>query len=464
MNSREKLLILREALRRKAAKSFKHFIRWMDGRKTPWHIDLLSNEFAKAMDGSFGPGRLCVSMPPGHGKSFTTNYFIAWVLGRNPDCKIITTSYSDRLVRRNCQAVQDILNDSLFAEVFPNCKIDINQPQTSKEFHIKNYSGYLIAEAAGGQITGFRADLLIVDDPIKGVAQAKSEITIENLHEWYDATFRSRGHKNTVEIVTHTRWTPDDLIGWLLEREPCGWKKVVLPAIKEDAPWEHPDDKRQIGEALWPHVLPIQELENRRSQNPYIFSSLYQQRPTLLEGEILKNEWIVHRWKELPEMDRWIQSWDLRNGGKGSNSSYAVGQLWGQSGPNAYLVDQIRGRWDFPETLEKMQEIQRKDYWQNASTILIEDKADGRAAIPVLKKQFAGIIPVSPRGSKEERLSSITSYWAAGNVLLPDSIDWLSLFIDEITRFPNTANDDQVDAMTQALEHLYNSPKFAFVM
>jgi predicted phage terminase large subunit-like protein len=463
MNQKEKWLILREGLKRKARKSFKHFVRWMDNRKPPWHIDVLANEFEYALSGAHK--KLCVSIPPGHAKSFTCNLFIAWTLGINPDCRIITTSYSDRLVRRNCQAVQDILNNSLYVELFPQTRIDGNQTLTSKEFHIFGRGGYLIAEAAGGQITGFRADLLVVDDPIKGAAQAKSEISSENLQEWYDATFRSRGHVNTVEIVIHTRWTPDDLIGWLLSRERDAWRNVVLPAQKEGTHWEHPEDKREIGEALWPQILPLEELQKRQQQNPYIFSSLYQQRPTVASGEILKIDWMNNRWHQLTNTpERLIQSWDLRNGGKGSNSSYAVGQLWAQMGPNCYLIDQVRGRWDFPETLRIMEEIQSKELWCNATTLLIEDKADGRAAIPVLKQKFAGIIPVSPRGSKEERLSTITSYWAAGNVFLPKSAGWLNLFINEITSFPSSANDDQVDAMTQALEFLYNKPQFAFVI
>jgi predicted phage terminase large subunit-like protein len=462
MNRAQGLLILQETLRRKARKSFKHFVRWMDGRKTPWHIDLLCDEFENAIGGR--QRKLCVSIPPGHAKSFLTNHFIAWTLGTNSDTRVITTSYSDRLVRRNCQAVQDIMNSPQYLELFPDVRIDGTQTLTSKEFHIRGRQGYVIAEAAGGQITGYRADLLVVDDPYKGMATAKSEVTNENVQEWYDATFRSRGHKNTVEIVVHTRWTPDDLIGWLLQREPDQWRSVVLTAIKEGEGREHEKDRRNVGEALWPEILSIEELENRRSQNPFVFSSLYQQRPTLAEGELLKTEWLQNRWHELPSDCRWLQSFDLRNGGKSSGSSYAVGQLWAVSGPNAYLVDQVRGRWDFPETLRVMEELQSKPLWSNASTILVEDKADGRAAIPVLRQKFPGIIPISPRGSKEERLSSVTAYFAAGNVLLPKNAAWLSLYVNELTSFPQCTNDDQVDATTQVLEHVYLKPQFAFIM
>ena len=462
MKKLEQLALMREHFKRQARKSFKSFVRWMDGRKMPAHIELMCGELEDVVVGT--RKKLCVSIPPGHGKSFCCNLFIAWLLGHNPDCRIITTSYSDRLVRRNCQAVQDIMRDPLYLELFPGTRIDGNQTLTSKEFHVRGRAGYLLAEAAGGQITGFRADVLVVDDPYKSLSSAKSDVVSDNLREWYDATFRTRGHEQTREIVIHTRWLPDDLIGWLRNREGDDWSNVVLPAIKEGTPWEHPADAREVGQALWPELVSLEELEKRQQQNAYVFSSLYQQRPTLAEGELLKVEWTSNRWWQLPEGGRWWQSFDLRNGGKGSNSSYAVGQLWYSLGPNAYLVDQVRGRWSFPETLSIMEELQSRELWCLASTILVEDKADGKSAIPMLKQKFAGIIPVNPKSSKEERLSTVTSYWASGNVLLPRDATWLSSYIDELTSFPRGANDDQVDCTTQVLEHIFMQPKFHFVI
>jgi predicted phage terminase large subunit-like protein len=462
MSKLKTLQLLRESLKRKARGSFKHFVKWMDGRKMPWHIELMADEFENVAIGN--QRKLCVSIPPGHAKSFTCNYFVAWVLGQNPDCRIIMTSYSDRLVRRNCQAIQDIMRNPIYSEVFPSTRIDGNKALTSKEFHVRGHQGYVIAEAAGGQITGFRADLLIVDDPYKGMASAKSETVADGIKEWYDATFRSRGHSATGEIVIHTRWQPDDLIGWLVKREGDAWSQLILTALKEGRGWESDKDPRKVGEALWPEMVSEESLVERRIQNPFVFSSLYQQNPTLAEGELLKISWCQNRYTDLPEpMDRWIQTWDLRNGGKGSGSSWAVGQLWAQKGPNSYLVDQVRGRWDFPETLNIMEQQMTKELWRMSSAILIENKADGRAAIPILQQKFAGIIPVTPVGSKEERLSATTSYWAAGNIFLPHK-QWVLEFIDELTKFPLASNDDQVDACTQALEWIYNKPQFAFVM
>jgi predicted phage terminase large subunit-like protein len=89
--------------------------------------------------------------------------------------------------------------------------------------------------------------------------------------------------------------------------------------------------------------------------------------------------------------------------------------------------------------------------------ILIEDKANGPAVIDTLKSSVPGIIPIEPDGSKLARAHAITSYWEAGNVWIPhpDLYPWVKDFIGELTAFPAAANDDQVDAMTQALRRLY---------
>lgn len=459
---RQKLLLLMEEKAIRASrKSFTAFYRYMYPELTPsWHHLLICREYQRLVDGD--DQRLSISMPPGHAKSFLSNLFVAWVLGRDPSTRIIISSYSDRLVRRNHNDIRTILEKPEYQRIFPTVRIDHKDTLTSKELHLEGQRGYLLAEPAGGQITGFRADLLLVDDPYKGMKQARSAAYDTEIKEWYDGTFRSRGHSDTKEIVIHTRWQQDDLIGWLQDREGSEWVNIVLPAIKEGTPDEHPDDPRDVGDALWPEMVDLATLKERRSLNPQIFFALYQQKPSPPGGEIIKLEW-CREYNKLPtDFDKIIQSWDLRNGGKGSNSSYAVGQLWGKKGPNIYLIDQVRDRWDFPETLSIMTEKLEDPLWSQASAILIEDKADGRTAIPLLQKRFSGIVPITPKGSKEERLSGTTPYWQAGNIWLPSDLPWVPEFIAEHVRFPGSSNDDQVDATTQAAEYLLNQPEFFF--
>jgi predicted phage terminase large subunit-like protein len=92
---------------------------------------------------------------------------------------------------------------------------------------------------------------------------------------------------------------------------------------------------------------------------------------------------------------------------------------------------------------------------------LIEDKANGPAIMDSLKAEISGMIPVEPDGSKIARAHAITAEWEAGNIWLPhpDIAPWIKDWIDEITTFPAAANDDRVDAFTQAVRDLYSASK-----
>ena len=141
-----------------------------------------------------------------------------------------------------------------------------------------------------------------------------------------------------------------------------------------------------------------------------------------------------------------------------ATSDFVVGQVWGRKGGSFFLVDQFRGRWDFVKTLEQF--VSAADKYPNVSRKLVEDKANGSAIISTLKKQVSGIVPITPKESKEARASAVATLWEAKNVYLPpkDRYPWVERdFIAELLSFPAGAHDDQVDSMTQALNDLSKS-------
>jgi predicted phage terminase large subunit-like protein len=91
--------------------------------------------------------------------------------------------------------------------------------------------------------------------------------------------------------------------------------------------------------------------------------------------------------------------------------------------------------------------------WPQATAKLVEDKANGTAVIDLLKRDIAGLIPVEPEGGKVVRAQAVSPEVESGNVFLPDPsiAPWVHDFIEECAAFPNGANDDQVDMMSQAL-------------
>ena len=139
---------------------------------------------------------------------------------------------------------------------------------------------------------------------------------------------------------------------------------------------------------------------------------------------------------------------------KGTDSSdFVVGQVWQQVGAQAFLLDQVRGRWDFAETCEQVRALSAK--WPQAAAKLVEDKANGPAVISALGRAIPGLVAVNPQGGKESRANAVTPLIEAGNVWLPTGAPWVSDLIEECAGFPNAAHDDQVDTLTQALARMF---------
>lgn len=291
---------------------------------------------------------------------------------------------------------------------------------------------------------------LIIDDPIKDRAEADSQTIRNKIWDWYTSTAYTRLAPGGGIIVINTRWHMDDLSGRLLEAQTRGegdkWKVINFPAIAEtDEP------HRKAGEALHPERYPLEQLlAIKQAVGSRDWEALYQQHPVPDGGAIFKEEWLQRRWTKLPEMSQVIISWDM-SFKEGTSSDYVVGQVWGRSGADLYLIDQARGRWGFTETLAQFKALYAK--YPHAYRILIEDKANGPAVIDTLKHEIPKIIPIEPDGSKEARAHAVTPLFESGNVYLPaDGIyPWLTEYTSELLQFPSGAHDDQVDATTQAI-------------
>lgn len=208
---------------------------------------------------------------------------------------------------------------------------------------------------------------------------------------------------------------------------------------------------REPGQPLCPELFTKQALESiKTSVGSYWWASLYQQRPSPAEGGIFKRHWWQYYRQAPGKFDEIIQSWDMSFKDK-ATSDFVVGQVWGRSGADKYLLDQVRGRMDFTATLQAVRSLSAK--WPQARAKLVEDKANGPAVIATLKREISGLIPVEPQGSKEARAWAVQPEVEAGNVYIPDPgiASWVHDFVEECAAFPNGAHDDQVDAMTQAL-------------
>lgn len=389
--------------------------------------------------------RLMIFMPPRHGKSrLASELFPGWYLGRNPDRYVIASTYAQDFADDIGRKVRNQLASPLHGAIFPACGLR-DDSKSVRRFHTSK-GGVYFAVGAGGPITGRGAHLLLIDDPIKGQAEAESELYRRRLKDWYASVAYTRLMPGGAVVVIQTRWHEDDLAGWLLsEHQHEGWDVVSLPALSDS------------GDALWPDAYPVERLEAiKRAVGSRVWEALYQQRPSPDDGGLLRRNWWKFYRQAPSDFDEIIQSWDATFKDT-QGSDYVVGQVWGRVGADKYLLDQVRARMDFPATVQAIRTMSAK--WPKATAKLVEDKANGPAIIATLKSEVTGLIPVEPQGSKQARAAAVSPQIEAGNVYLPDpshepKVPWVHDFIEECAAFPNGAHDDQVDAMTQALQRL----------
>lgn len=418
--------------------------------------------------------RLIITMPPRHGKSeLASRRLPAYILGRNPNAKIIACSYAADLALDMSRDAKRIVASDEYSRVFPATKLPAAQvvtnskepyKNTADQWQIVGHKGQYLARGVGGGITGKGGNFLIVDDPLKDDVEAQSETYREKVWRWYTKVFKTRAAKGAGILVIMTRWHEDDLVGRLLERARQGgdaWEVVNFEALKRT---EHERDPRELDEALWPDFKDADDLKALEDEDEEGFSALYQQDPTPPGGRLLKAPWMEHRWHTLPAgPGTWYQTWDPKAGSKDPKSSYVSGQLWFQ--PDAepgrlYLVDAVRGLWDTDETIEEMLRLRQQPLWRNASAVIVEKKADGIAILNLLKSTIPGLVEVDPGGrDKVSRVRAVKYFWRAGNIILPaDTVpgvsEWLPHWIREHTKFPGFTWDDCVDASTQLIAHV----------
>lgn len=426
-----------------------HHGRWIAGR----HHELICAKLDGVIAGEIK--RLMFFLPPRHGKSMAvTKTFPSYYLGKFPDRRVLEVSYGDDLAKSFGESNRKKIEE--FG--IPIFGISISRSQSSKvDWNIEGREGGMVSVGVGGGITGKGADLLILDDPIKNRTEAESPRFREYLYSEWQSSIYTRLHPNATIIIILTRWHEDDLAARLIKESVANgenWDIVSLPCICDS---ENDLLGRKIGEPLWPeHGFDLAWADTtKKTIGSYAWSSLYMQQPSPSGGSILKRSWIQYYHTAPASFDLIVQSWDCTFK-EGTSNDYVSGQVWGRKGANFYLLDRVHDRMGITQTIHAIRMLTAK--WPSARSILIEDKANGTAVIEMLRKQIAGIIPVEPMGGKVVRTQAVAPYFEAGNVYLPapELAPWIGDVVEEFVKFPNAQNDDDVDAMSQALSNMQN--------
>lgn len=410
--------------------------------------------------------KLVIEAPPQHGKSYIVIDFISWLAGKNPDCKTIYTSFSERLGIRANLRLQRIFDSANYKKVFPQTVINesnaiaiAGKSQRNREIiEYTGFEGFFRNTTVGGAITGESLDLGVVDDPIKGREEAGS-LTVRNKKwDWFTDDFLTRFSEDAGMLCILTRWHIDDPIGRLKEIMP-EVKTVSYPAIAI-----RDEEYRKEGEALFPEHKSLEFLNLiKKTMAPASWESLYQQNPIIIGGEIIKPAWFG-RYNILPKI-LWRSIYADTAQKTAEANDYSVLECWGLGDDGKmYLIDMIRGKWESHEL-----EQRTIDFWNKHKAITIhgtlralkiEDKASGTGLIQKIKSAVKPAIPVLgiPRTKdKLTRVQDVLNYIVAGYVMIPENAHFVSDFVAECEAFTadnSHAHDDQIDPMCDAINDM----------
>lgn len=308
-----------------------------------------------------------------------------------------------------------------------------------------------------GSVTGRGFDFIIIDDPLDA-AEAASQTACERVIHLYDSSLSTRlthPTKSAIVLVMQ-RLSVCDLSAHVAEQEP--WARLVIPAIAEqDTKFQIGSDEVHVfkqGELLDTERLSQDFLDTQRKKmGEAAFLAQYLQRPVPAGGgeiDISK----FQRYDKIPrEFEVRFLSIDAASGVQAG--SYSVIQLFQVTDGMLYLLQSVRGFWTFPSLLRRVQNAQEK---VKANFLVIENASAGQALLEQLWELYPFELrrkilqPMKPTKSKEVRMAKAMVSVEASLVLWPKKADWLEALISEFQTFPSGANDDQVDAFSQAVE------------
>lgn len=499
-----------EIIRRKCLRSYPAYLQAVNYgyQMTAYHYSLAANlqrNFEKGpnVDSKTGErlpyGLILLSAPPQTGKSFTvTESFQSWVLIKNPRVSVVTIGYestfASRFGRRNREKFAEWGPRLTHGRIKLHDKVQSTEQwetmlldQALNQWVATN--GGMQTAGMGGPITGKTANLMVVDDPIKNMKDADSETKVLDNIEYFQSVLETRllGNPGSLCIVMCTRWVVNDLIGWLRRNR----KQYIVgdynyAALCTESNKAKDPLNREVGEGICPEMdkgstwAQIIKESYTASQGGHVFNSLFQGDPTDELGNLFRMEnWeeyeIEKGWKPAT-FDRIYLSIDATFKDNKDNDFVAM-KVGGIKAGNDYLRYLVRKRMDLPDTLDKIVKVCKM--FPEIDIIYIEDKANGPGIVSVLRKwrrklgidehDFPSVYPLEPEGGKYARAQTAAPFQREGHCYIPcekdahllsspDDFEWeekdmsyTNCFKHELGTFPFGANDDLVDAFSQAI-------------
>lgn len=418
-----------------------------------WHHLAMAYYLQQMWAGEFKRG-IVNSCPRSLKSTIISIAWVAFVLGHDPTKFFVVVSNNMELATELSFMFRKIVNSDWYKEAFPTMR---GKPDKDNELIFRtSKGGGRRATSVGSAITGLGGTDIIIDDPIDA-SLADNPEQCAAINRWIGKVLFSRMNDKqagTILLVMQ-RISIYDTTAALLGAK--GWKHLMLPAVAPKD-MDVPIGKDEVhhwkqGELLHPDFLSKEVLdEQRHFLEEADFAAQYLQAPVPSGGgaiDISK----FRRFKALPKaIDFWFLSVDASSGVE--NGSYSVIQLWAASNGSMYLWGQKRAHLEFPALRSSVIAIAKK---YGARYILVENASAGQALLQELRAHYPieeaweKLVPIKAVKSKPVRMGKAMIMVDAGKVLVPETAAFVDGLLSELQAFPKGAFDDQVDALSQAV-------------
>lgn len=397
---------------------------------------------------------IVINMPPRHGKSRTLTLFVQWCLGRSIHYKIMTGSYNEILSGTFAKSVRDAIQeeDGMFSKIFPNVKVKYGEASMKKWALDGNEEANYLATSPKGTATGFGCNLMIIDDLIKTDKEAYNELLLEEHQNWFTNTMLSRTETGFKIIVVMTRWTTNDLAGFILDKYKDNVIHINYKAIQDD------------GSMLCEEVLNREDFEFKTQEmNKEIVEANYNQICIDEKGRLYKNLKTYNVSPEFGTIYAYVDTADTGN-------DFLCACVYGLLNKEPYIIDVL-----FTDKGMEVTEDECADllFRNNVNLAYIESNNGGRGFARnvkrILRERYKSnkcvIKPFTQTANKQSRILS-SSYWVMEHIYFP--FNWanrFSEFYKHITRYQKkgkNAHDDGPDVLAGIYDKTVGERKSSF--